>query len=82
MEPPFIGGAMVRAHVSWATARVGMSNRAQVPRTARDAGLALASRVRLNIIESTIVGYSMNGSLGGDIRRTGSAGLTDRFVLA
>jgi hypothetical protein len=39
-------GAIVKAHVSRATAKVGTSNRVQVPRAARDADLALASRFR------------------------------------
>jgi hypothetical protein len=35
-----------RTHISRVTAKVGTSSRVRVPRTARDAGLALASRVR------------------------------------
>lgn len=46
LEPPFNGGAIVKAHVSRAAAMVGTSNRVQVLRTARDADLASASLVR------------------------------------
>jgi hypothetical protein len=80
MERPFNGGVIVKAHVSRATAKVGTSNRVQVPGPLATPTSPWRPGPGPNVTESTIVECSMNRSQDGDIPRPGRAGLSDRFV--